>query len=224
MVWWAWLAITAITFLVLLVWSPRALSPKRLVVKLLDGYRRVNAFRQWLRGTTATEEVERRVISGQAWADFCDTLKAAGAAINAAGTPMDAYTQAEGYRCVPEGWIVVCAARCTADRRSGGAPRYLSRLVRGGLEQFVENSDTEAPRFLTMVDGHRNSPVKLGLDNPSNVYSTARVRGTADYVVRGHRGTVAILSFGYQVCGLWRYATTRLCVADSMCVWLCVLV
>lgn len=94
--------------------------------------------------------------------------------------------------------------------------------MRGGLEQFVENADTEAPRFLTMVDGHRNSPVKLGLDNPSNVYSTARVRGTADYVVRGHRGTVAILSFGYQVCGLWRYATTRLCVADSMSVWLCV--
>ena len=122
MVWWAWLAITAITFLVLLVWSPRALSPKRLVVKLLDGYRRVNAFRQWLRGTTATEEVERRVISGQAWADFCDTLKAAGAAINAAGTPTDAYTQAEGYRCVLKGWIVVCAARCTADRRSGGGP------------------------------------------------------------------------------------------------------
>lgn len=110
MVWWGWLAITAITFLVLLVWSPRALSPKRLVVKLLDGYRRVNAFRQWLRGTTATEEVERRVISGQAWADFCDTLKAAGAAINAAGTPTDAYTQAEGYRCVLKGWIVVCAA------------------------------------------------------------------------------------------------------------------
>jgi len=77
--------------------------------------------------------------------------------------------------------------------------RHLSRLVRGGLEQFIENADTSAPRFLTMVDGYRNSPVKLGLDNPSNVYSTARVRGDQSYVVRGKRGTVAILSFGYQV-------------------------
>lgn len=82
----------------------------------------------------------------------------------------------------------------------------MTRLVRGGLEQFIENADTEAPRFLTLVDGMRNSPVKLGLDNPSNVYSTARVRGNAEYVVRGTRGTVAILSFGYQVrprCGAW---------------------
>jgi len=95
---WLWILGTVVALVALLVISPAALSPRRLVVKALDCYRRVNRFRMWLRGTSATSETERRVVSGQAWADFCDTLKAAGAAMNAPGTPMDPDTQAEGYR------------------------------------------------------------------------------------------------------------------------------
>ena len=81
----------------------------------------------------------------QAWADFCDQLKAAGAALVGPGAPKDAFNQAEGYR-------------------------YLSRLVRAGLENFVECSDAKAPQLNAIVNGRRASPIKLGSDNPDNLY------------------------------------------------------
>ena len=102
-----WLAACAGAVVAIILLSPRALSPRRLMLAALGCYRRVNAWRMWMRGTTARSEAEARVVSGQAWADFCDTLKAAGAAINAPGTPTDAFTQAEGYRYVAP----MCAPR-----------------------------------------------------------------------------------------------------------------
>ena len=38
------------------------------------------------------------MVSGRAWDEFCDTLKAAGASLSFPGTPQDAFNQAEGYR------------------------------------------------------------------------------------------------------------------------------
>ena len=60
----------------------------------------------------ANSESEQRVIDGTAWADFCDALKEAGDIIQSDKAPKDAFNQAEGYR-------------------------YLSRLLRGGLESFL---------------------------------------------------------------------------------------
>ena len=66
--------------------------------------------------------------SGQAWEEFCDTLKAAGGALVGPGAPKDAFSQAEGYR-------------------------YLSRIIRAGLENFMECADVSAPQFVSIVDG-----------------------------------------------------------------------
>ena len=41
----------------------------------------------------ATSSDDERVLTGQAWAEFCDTLKAAGASLNAPGAPRDAFNQ-----------------------------------------------------------------------------------------------------------------------------------
>ena len=44
-------------------------------VWLLDIYRRFNLAVLAFRGDTPASEAERRVVSGQAWADWCDTLR-----------------------------------------------------------------------------------------------------------------------------------------------------
>jgi hypothetical protein len=116
---------------------------------------------------------ETLTSSGQAWDEFCDTLKAAGAAILADGAPKDALTQAEGYR-------------------------YLARLVRGGLENFLEASDPNTPTLVTIVDGYRAAPIKIGSDNPDNLYESASIVGSGTYKISGTRGSVKYLGFGTQ--------------------------
>jgi len=126
-----------------------------------------------LRGLTPADPAERRVVSGEAWDEFCDMLKASGAALLAPGAPTDPFDQAEGYR-------------------------YLSRLARAGLENFLECSDVNAPRLCSLMDGYRDAPCKLGSDNPDNMYQNATIDGRLEYVVSGTRGTVPYLGFGTQ--------------------------
>ena len=76
--------------------------------------------RHALSGQPALSPQEQRVVSGAAWDEFCDTLKAAGAAMLAPGAPRDPFNQAEGYR-------------------------YLARLARAGLENYLECADVEVP-------------------------------------------------------------------------------
>lgn len=145
----------------------------RIFALALNSYRR---YRRWvlrLQGLTEGDVSYRNVASGTAWEEFCEQLKGAGAAILAPGAPRDALTQAEAYR-------------------------YLSRLVRGGLENFVEASDPLAPRLVTIANGLREAPVKLGSDSPDNLYENAPIDGTRTYRVYGARGTVAYLGFGVQ--------------------------
>ena len=80
--------------------------------------RRVLCLRHALSGQPALSPEEQRVVSGAAWDEFCDTLKAAGAAMLAPGAPRDPFNQAEGYR-------------------------YLARLARAGLENYLECADVE---------------------------------------------------------------------------------
>ena len=127
-----------------------------------------------MRLTSPTDErAARAVVSGAAWDEFCDTLKAAGASLVAPGAPTDAFNQAEGYR-------------------------YLARLTRAGLENFLECADPEAPRLCAIANGDRPAPVKLGSDNPDNLYENATIDGRLEYVVSGTRGTVSYLGLGTQ--------------------------
>ena len=142
---------------------------RRLAIGLLALFRRVAlALRRW-RGTTEDDLAARRVVSGQAWDEFCDTLKAAGASLNFPGTPNDAFNQAEGYR-------------------------YLTRLTRAGLMAFVEHADPRAPVLHRVA----HETVKLGADNPDNYYQTAAVSGAHEYRITGRRNTVTYLGFGTQ--------------------------
>lgn len=142
---------------------------KALLVKLLAAYRNAALFMLKLRGKTPQNVAEERIVSGAAWNEFCDTLKAAGGVLMFPGAPRDAFNQAEGYR-------------------------YLTRLVRAGLEAFIESADPRAPVLLRLC----NETVKLGSDNPDNYYQNAVISGEYEYRIVGTRGTVHYLGFGVQ--------------------------
>ncbi|MCY3812070.1 MAG: DUF1214 domain-containing protein [Gammaproteobacteria bacterium] len=122
-----------------------------------------------MRGRTEDDLAAQRVVSGQAWDEFCDTLKAAGAALSFPGAPQDSFNQAEGYR-------------------------YLSRLTRGALMAFIEHADPRAPVLHRIA----HETVKLGADNPDNHYQTAAISGAYEYRIVGRRNTVTYLAFGTQ--------------------------
>ncbi len=113
--------------------------------------------------------VEDELASGRVWDEFCDALKRAGRQIQRPETPGTALDKAEGYR-------------------------YLSRLLRLGLEMHLEFSDPDFPGFF--APSHETA--KIGADNPDNLYLMARINGANEYVIRGERGTVPYLSFGTQ--------------------------
>ena len=141
----------------------------RFVIRLLALFRRVSQWMRRLRGKSEDDMAAERVVSGRAWDEFCDTLKAAGASLNFPGAPRDAFNQAEGYR-------------------------YLSRLARAGLMAFVEHADPLAPVLHRVA----HETVKLGADNPDNYYQTAAISGEYEYRITGRRNTVTSLGFGTQ--------------------------
>ncbi len=122
-----------------------------------------------LRGITEGDVAANRILTGKSWSEFCNTLKAAGSAVIGMDSPKDPLNQAEGYR-------------------------YLSRLLRGGLEAFVEYSDPRAPMLRRMV----HETVKMGADNPDNQYLNAAISGQFEYRLKGRRGTVHFLGFSTQ--------------------------
>lgn len=142
---------------------------RKVLIGILDIVRRLQALWMKLRGQTPEGLAEQRIVSGKAWEDYCDTLKAAGAALRFPGAPLDPFDQAEGYR-------------------------YLARLVRAGLEGFLEDSDPHAPVLKRVV----HETVKMGADNPDNFYQNATISGACEYRIRGNRGTVAYLAFATQ--------------------------
>ncbi len=142
---------------------------RKFAIGLLALFRRISLFIRKLCGKTEDDVAEQRVVSGESWDEFCDTLKAAGAALQFPGAPRDPFNQAEGYR-------------------------YLSRIARAGLMAFIEHADAKAPVLHRVV----NETTKLGADNPDNFYQTAALNGNYEYKISGHRNTVAYLSFGTQ--------------------------
>ena len=142
---------------------------RRIAIKVLALFRRITLMILKIRGTTESDIANQRIVSGKAWEEFCDTLKAAGAAMVFPGTPKDPFNQAEGYR-------------------------YLTRLTRAGLMAFVEYADPNAPVLHRVAD----EVTKLGADSPDNYYQTAALDGNFDYLIRGKRNTVTYLGFGTQ--------------------------
>ena len=142
---------------------------RKFVIGLLALFRRISLFVWRLRGKTEDDVVAQRVASGKSWSEFCDALKAAGAALQFPGAPRDSFNQAEGYR-------------------------YLSRIARAGLMAFVEHADAKAPVLHRVVD----ETTKLGADNPDNFYQTAALDGRYEYRITGRRNSIACLSFGTQ--------------------------
>jgi hypothetical protein len=116
--------------------------------------------------------VEQRIVEGTAWADFCGVLRRAGEQILRPDAPADPLTRAEGFR-------------------------YLTRLLRAGLESCVELADPGFPVFYSLS----HETLKIGADNPDNLYLNARVDGRLDYRITGTRGTVHYLAFSSKAGG-----------------------
>jgi len=49
-----------------------------------------------------------------------------------------------------------------------------------------------------IVDGSRRCPIKMGSDNPDNLYEAATIDGRFTYRLHGRRGTVNYLGLGVQ--------------------------
>lgn len=49
-----------------------------------------------------------------------------------------------------------------------------------------------------IVDGSRRCPIKMGSDNPDNLYEAATIDGRFTYRIHGTRGTVNYLGLGVQ--------------------------
>ena len=118
-----------------------------------------------------------------AWADFCAKLAKAGDVILAADVPADPLVQAEGFR-------------------------YLSRLAKLGLEQYVEASDPDFPFFYVLS----HETAKIGADNPDNKYLNASICGTSDYRITGTRGSMFYFSI---VANAMRYHIDGTCTATG---------
>ncbi len=121
------------------------------------------------KGLTPDQAAAEAVVTGRAWDEFCDTLKAAGGSVLGFGNPTDPETQAEGFR-------------------------YLSRLIRAGLENFIESGDASAPTLRRLV----HETVKLGADNPDFIYRNAVLDGREEYVISGNMGTTPFMIMSTQ--------------------------
>jgi hypothetical protein len=114
-----------------------------------------------------TSEAERRLADGSVWRDFCRALERAGDVVLRPETPSDPFDRAEGLR-------------------------YLTRLLRAGLESQLEFADPRFPGFFQLS----HETIKIGNDNPDNVYRNANVSGRYRYRITGTRGDAPYISFG----------------------------
>ncbi len=101
------------------------------------------------------------------WATFCRDLETAGNAVLSSSLSCSTVDEAEGVR-------------------------YLTRLLRIGLDMHLENADPAFPTFYQAS----HVTAKIGADNPDNFYQNATISAAHTYRITGTRGTVPILSFG----------------------------
>jgi hypothetical protein len=117
------------------------------------------------------DDVTTKLLSGAAWAEFCDLLKAAGEEVRRLGVtdPLDI---AEGYR-------------------------MLTRLLRGSLENRLEYGYPAHPELICTC----HETIKIVAENPDNLYLGSSIAGRYDYRVWGTRGEARWLSFNTFAAG-----------------------
>jgi hypothetical protein len=98
----------------------------------------------------------QREAAQSAWHAFCDRLKDAGAILVREDFPVDELDLAEGLR-------------------------YLGRVTHASIERFVDGADPARPYFYPLC----NERIKIGGDNPDNLYFAATVSSRYTYRVRG---------------------------------------
>jgi hypothetical protein len=111
-------------------------------------------------------ELAEKLVSGRAWAEFCDALKEVGALVLDPRAPSDPLDRAEGTR-------------------------FLMRLLRYGFEGFLEYADPLAPK----LHRGSHETIKIIHENPDNLYLGARIDGRRRYRVWGRLGTARWMSF-----------------------------
>lgn len=126
-----------------------------------------------------------RLLSGRAWAEFCDRLKAAGEIVLAPGAPDTDTDRAEGFR-------------------------YLATLAAAGIRHAFDLADPDHPRFLRNPD----SVSKWGAENADNLYLLAKIRSDRSYRIVGRRNSAYTFLIevkeGYMQLGRDRnFATTE---------------
>ncbi len=142
----------------------------RKILSLILNLHKKSALRRLKRkGLSPEQAASESIITGRAWDEFCDTLKAAGGSILGFDSPEDPFTRAEGFR-------------------------YLSRLIRAGLENFVEGGNPETPVLRRLV----HETVKMGNDNPDFYYRSAVIDGKRRYRITGTLGTTPFIIFSTQ--------------------------
>lgn len=101
------------------------------------------------------------------WRQYCAALADAGEVLSRPSTPGTAIDQAEGLR-------------------------YLSRLARTSLNMLVDSADPDFPRIFLLCD----DKIKIGADNPDNLYQQCVVRPDREYRITGKRNSVPYFSIG----------------------------
>ena len=114
-------------------------------------------------------DAHERLASGAVWRQFCNELAEAGEEMLSSVDGGSVLDIAEGHR-------------------------YLTRLLRGAFETYIEFGDPRAPVLRRTC----HETIKMGADNPDNHYYYASLNGKYSYRVYGSRGTVHYLGFGTQ--------------------------
>lgn len=113
-----------------------------------------------------SDQAYQQLLSGEAWARFCDELKAAGEDILRPGAPKGPIDVAEGHR-------------------------FLTQMVRSALELIVEGGDASRPWLSKSL----HETLKLGWDNPDNIHHNAYISESYEYKLSGTLGESHYTSF-----------------------------
>ncbi|WP_428333345.1 DUF1214 domain-containing protein [Novosphingobium sp.] len=116
------------------------------------------------------ETARNRLISGEAWDDFCDTLKIAGAHIRSFDGPLSDLDRAEWYR-------------------------FMTRLARSSMERLIENAEPTRPRLRDMVWRQSINVQTVDQDHLMCQFDEAR-----DYRITGTRGTMPYFVMAVLTC------------------------
>src|SRR5690554_47344 len=103
----------------------------------------------------------KRLQSGQAWDDFCETIRSAGHIVDEFDGQISELDRNEWYR-------------------------FLTRLLRNGFERYMENCEPERPR---LRDAPWRQGINF--QSPDQDHLLAEfVDGSQDYRITGNRGTL----------------------------------